>query len=107
MGTELIYGYDRVGMAQVGSEWTNWGRNGPSALNTYLMYLFEARAVGNGYRIFEGRSNMYVTLQTNIKHDKHTSLSTVYSRLQIHGVSSDLLYMLVGKYILYEYIFST
>ena len=66
---------DRVGMAQVGSKWTKWGRNGPSALDTYLVYFFEAQAVGNSYCIFEGRSNMYVALQTNIKHDKHTSLS--------------------------------
>ena len=43
-----------------------WGRNDPSALRTYLMYLFKARAVGGGYLILEGRSNMYVTLQTNI-----------------------------------------
>ena len=54
------YGSDRVGMTQVGSKWTKWVRNGPSALDMYLMYLFEARAVGNGYHIFEGRSNMYV-----------------------------------------------
>ena len=57
------------------SEFTKWGHNGPSALDTYLMYLFESRAVRNGYSIFEDRSNMYVALQTNIKHDKHTSLN--------------------------------
>ena len=62
-------------MAQVGSEWLKWGRNGPSALDTYLMYLFEARAVRNGYCIFEGSSNMYVALQMNVERDKHTSLS--------------------------------
>ena len=62
-------------MGATGLEWPKWGRNGPSTLHTYLMCLFEARAVGSGYRIFEGRSNMYVTLQTNIKHGNHTSLS--------------------------------
>ena len=62
-------------MAVTGSEWPKWGRNGPSALDTYLMFLFKARAVRNGYRIFEGRSNMYVALQTKIERDKHTSLS--------------------------------
>ena len=59
-------------MGVTGSEWPKWGRNGPSALRTYLMYLFEAQAVGNGYRILEDRSNMYVTLQTIIEHHKHT-----------------------------------
>ena len=39
------------------------------------MYLFEARAVGNGYHILEGRSSMYVTFQTNIDYDKHTRFS--------------------------------
>ena len=62
-------------MAQVGSECPKWGRNGPSVLDTYLMYFFEAQAVRNGYCIFEGQSNMYVALQTNIKRGKHTSLS--------------------------------
>ena len=62
-------------MTQAGSKCPKWGRNGPSALDTYLMYFFEERAVSNGYRIFEGRSNMYVVLQTNIKRDNHTSLS--------------------------------
>ena len=62
-------------MAQVGSEWTKWGHNGPSALDTYLMYLFDAQAVRNGYSIFESQSNTYVALQTNTKRDKHTSLS--------------------------------
>ena len=56
------------------SECPKWGQNVPSALDTYLMYLFMARAVWNGYSIFEGLSNMYVALHTNIKHDKHTSL---------------------------------
>ena len=64
-------------MGVTGSKWTKWGRNVPSALSTYLMYFFEARAVRNGYRIFKGRSNMYVVLQKNIEHDKHTSLSKV------------------------------
>ena len=39
------YGCDRVGMAQVGSGWPKWGHNGPSTLDTYLMYLFGAQAV--------------------------------------------------------------
>ena len=62
-------------MGVTGSEWPKWGHNGPSTLDTYLMYLFESRAVRNGYSIFEDKSNMYVTLQTNIERDKHTSLS--------------------------------
>ena len=62
-------------MAQVGPELPKWGRNGPSELDTYLTYLFEASAVRNGYGIFEGQSNMYVALQRNIECDKHTSLS--------------------------------
>ena len=57
-----------------GSEWPKWGQNGPSALDTYLMSLFDEQAVGNGY-IFEALSNMDVTLQTNIERDKHISLS--------------------------------
>ena len=61
-------------MGVIGSEWPKWGRNDPSALDTYFMYLFEARAVSNGYRIFESQSNMYVAFQTNIERDKHTSL---------------------------------
>ena len=47
-------------MGVTGLEWPKWGRNGPSALDTYLMYLFEERSVRNGYHIFYGRSNMYV-----------------------------------------------
>ena len=62
-------------MGVTGSEWPNWGRNGSSVLDMYLMYLFEARSVKNGCRIFKGRSNMHVVLQTNIKRDKQTSLS--------------------------------
>ena len=62
-------------MGVIGSEWTKWGRNGLSALDTYLMYFFKARAVRNGYRILEGQSNMYVAFQTNIEQDKHTRLS--------------------------------
>ena len=61
-------------MGVTGSEWPKWSWNGPSALDTYLIYLFEAQAVRNGYHIFEGQSNMYVVLQTNIERDKHTSL---------------------------------
>ena len=62
-------------MAQVGPEWPKWGQNGPSALDTHLMYLFDAHAIRNGYSIFEARSNTYVALQTNIERDKHTNLS--------------------------------
>ena len=68
-------------MAQVGSEWPKWGQNGPSAFDTYLMYLFDAQAVRNGYSIFESPSNRchvadeHVMLQTNIERDKHISLS--------------------------------
>ena len=64
-------------MGVTGSEWPKWGRNVPSALDTYLMYLFEVRAVSNGYSIFEGQSNMYVALQMNMERNKHTSLSKV------------------------------
>ena len=62
-------------MAQVGSEWHKWGQNGPSTLDTYLMYLFDAKSVTNGYNTFEDRSNTYVALQTNVERDKHISLS--------------------------------
>ena len=62
-------------MDVTGSERPKWGQNGPSALYTYFMYLFDAQAVRNGYSIFEDRSNTYVVLQTNIKRDKHTTLS--------------------------------
>ena len=54
-------------MGVTGSEWTKWVRNGPSALRMYLMYLCEAQSIGNGYCILEDRSNMYVTLQTQIE----------------------------------------
>ena len=43
-------------MGVTGSEWPKWGQNGPSALDTYLMYLFEARAVRNGYCICDNRA---------------------------------------------------
>ena len=62
-------------MGVTGSEWPKWGHNNPSALDTYLIYLFDAQAVRNGYSIFEAQSNTYVALQTNIERDKHTSLS--------------------------------
>ena len=62
-------------MGVTGSEWTKWGQNGPSALDTYLMYLFETQSVRNSYSIFEAWSSMYVELQMNIERDKHTSLS--------------------------------
>ena len=55
-------------MAQVGSDW-------PKFVRYVLDIFFKARAVRNGYCIFEGQSNMYVVLQTNIELDKHTRLS--------------------------------
>ena len=66
-------------MGVTGLEWPKWGRNGPSALDTYLVYFFEARAIRNGYRIFGVQSNMYAAMQTNIEHDNHTSLSEAIS----------------------------
>ena len=62
-------------MGVTGPEWPKWVQNGPSAIDTYLMYLFNAQAVRNGYSIFEAQSNTYVALQTNIERNKHTSLS--------------------------------
>ena len=62
-------------MGVTGSEWPKWGRNCPIALGTYLIYLFDAQAVRNGFSIVEALSNMYVALMANIKRDKHTSLS--------------------------------
>ena len=62
-------------MGVTGSKWPKRGRNGPSELSTYWMYLFKARAIRNGYLIFKGQLNMYVALQTNIEHNKHTILS--------------------------------
>ena len=61
-------------MVQMGLEWPKWAQNGPSELDTYLMYFFDGRAVRNCYSIFEDQSNTYFTLQTNIERDKHTSL---------------------------------
>ena len=55
------------------SECPKWGQNVPSALDTYLMYLFDAQAVRKGYIIFEARSNTYVALQTKIECDKKAS----------------------------------
>ena len=40
-----------VNMSVTGSKWPKWGQNGPSTLDTYLMYLFEERAIRNGYLI--------------------------------------------------------
>ena len=62
-------------MGVTGLEWPKWGQNGPSASDTYLMYLFDAKSLRNGYSIFESQSNMCVALQTNIERDKHKSLS--------------------------------
>ena len=53
-------------MDVTGSEWPKWGRNVPSELDTYLMYLFEAQEFSNSCRILEGWYNMYVTLHMNI-----------------------------------------
>ena len=47
------YGCDRAEMAQVGSEWPKWGQNGLSALDKYLMYLFDAQVVIKYYSTFE------------------------------------------------------
>ena len=41
-------------MGVTGSEWPKWSLNGPSALDTFLVYFFEARAISNGYHILEG-----------------------------------------------------
>ena len=66
-------------MAQVGSEWPKWGQDGPSAFDTYLIYLFDAQAVRNGYSIFDSPSNRchvadeHVTLQTNMSCCRRTS----------------------------------
>ena len=57
-----------VGMAQVGSEW-------PNCVRYVFDVFFDAKAVRNGYSIFEYQSNTYVALQTKIEHNKHTSLS--------------------------------
>ena len=65
----------RIDIGVTGSEWPKRGQNGPSALDTYLMYLFDAQAVRNGYSIFEALSNMDLALLTNIERDKHISLS--------------------------------
>ena len=40
-------------MGVTGPEWPKWGLNGPSVLDTYLMYFFEEEDVRNGYSIFE------------------------------------------------------
>ena len=56
------------------------------------LYIFcQARDVENGYRIFEGRSNMYVTLQTNIEHHKHTSLS----KAKVSAVATTMIILLL------------
>ena len=60
-------------MGVLGSKWPKWGRNGRSVFDMYLIYLFEERAIRNCFCIFEGQSNMYVSLQTNIERDEHTS----------------------------------
>ena len=33
-------------MGVTGSEWPKWGRNGPSALDTYLMYFSRHKPLG-------------------------------------------------------------
>ena len=43
-------------MTQVESEWPKWGWNGPSELYMYLMYLFKARAVRDGYCICDNEA---------------------------------------------------
>ena len=62
-------------MGVTGSEWPKWGQNVPSALDMYLMYLFNIQAVRNNYSIIEARSNEYVALQMNMERDNHTRLS--------------------------------
>ena len=63
-------------MTRVGSEWTKWGLNGPSALDMYLMYLFEARSVRNGYRICDNEAvyKNSSTLESQLR-KKHHSIS--------------------------------
>ena len=43
-------------MTQVGSEWPKWIQNGQSALDTYLIYLFEAPAIRNSYHICDNEA---------------------------------------------------
>ena len=59
----------------MGSEWPKWGRNSPSALDGYLIYLFEARAVRNGYRICNNEA-VYKNVSTPKSHlrKKHHSI---------------------------------
>ena len=68
-------------MTQVGSECPKWGRNGPSTLDTYLMYLFNARSVRNGYRICDNEA-VYNNASTPESHlrKKHHSISYRMSR---------------------------
>ena len=68
-------------MNKVGSEYRKWGRNGPSALDTYLMYLFEARAVRKGYCICDNEA-VYKNASTPESHlrKKNNSISYHMSR---------------------------
>ena len=68
-------------MTQVGSEWPKWGQNGPSELDTYLMYFFEARAIRNGYRICDNEA-LYKNASTpeSQLRKKHHSISYHMSR---------------------------
>ena len=63
-------------MGVKGSAWTKWGRNGASALDTYLMFLFEAQAVRNGYRIYENEAV-----------DKNASTPKYQLRKKYHSIS--------------------
>ena len=68
-------------MSVIGSEWSNCGRNGLSALDMYLMYLFEARSVRNGYRICDNEAvyKNSSTLESQLR-KKHHSISYHMSR---------------------------
>ena len=68
-------------MIQVGLECPKWGRNGPSALDTYLMYFFEARAVRNSYCICDNEAvyKNASTPKSQIRR-KHHSISYHMSR---------------------------
>ena len=63
-------------MNHVGSKWPKWGWNGPSALDTYLMFLFEAQAVSNGYCIYENEAV-----------DKNASTPKYQLRKKYHSIS--------------------
>ena len=63
------------------SEWPDWVWNGPSALDTYLMYLIVALAVTDGYRICDNEA-LYKNSSTPESQlsKKHHSISYHMSR---------------------------